>query len=129
MALHNETGEMGEALAVRFLEERGYEIVEQNYRKKWGEIDIVATKDYVLCFVEVKASIWKPQFHDTGTGYRPEENIRQWKKLRMGRAVRTYFIDRRISDDTDFQIDVISLLLDFDRKKARIRVIENVILE
>ena len=111
-------GNIGESLACRFLEGRGFKIVERNYRKKWGELDIVAEKGGVLHFVEVKA-ISNPNF-------RPEDAVRAWKKERMKRAIRTYFLDRKIADDKDFEIDVIAIFLDFSRKKARIRMLENV---
>ena len=111
-------GNIGESLACRFLEGRGFKIMERNYRKKWGELDIVAEKGGVLHFVEVKA-ISNPNF-------RPEDAVRAWKKERMKRAIRTYFLDRKIADDKDFEIDVIAIFLDFSRKKARIRMLENV---
>jgi len=49
------TGKRGESLAVRILKQSGYKIVEQNYRSKLGEIDIIAKEAGVLAFVEVKA--------------------------------------------------------------------------
>ncbi|NVM57581.1 MAG: YraN family protein [Desulfobacterales bacterium] len=48
-------GESGESLAVKVLKENGYKILEQNYRSKLGEIDIIARDGGVLAFVEVKA--------------------------------------------------------------------------
>jgi len=49
------TGARGESLAVKALKEKGYRILEKNYRCKLGEIDIIAKDDGVLAFVEVKA--------------------------------------------------------------------------
>jgi len=49
------TGESGESLAVKFLKKNGYKIIEQNYRCKSGEIDIIARDGRVLAFIEVKA--------------------------------------------------------------------------
>ena len=50
-------GKRGEAMAVEFLRGAGYEILQQNYRKRSGEIDIVAMdpKKYEIVFVEVKS--------------------------------------------------------------------------
>ena len=48
-------GKESETLAVRYLKKNGYKILEQNYRNKIGEIDIIAKKKGVLVFVEVKA--------------------------------------------------------------------------
>lgn len=118
-------GDIGEALAARFLVKQGYQIIERNYLRKWGEIDIVAQNKEVLHFVEVKSLTWKPSFQ---VSYLPEDAVRAWKKQRMGRAIRTYLLDRKISDETDFQIDIAAVFLDFERKKARIRMLENIIL-
>lgn len=112
----------------RFLEaSRGYKIVERNYLRKWGEIDIVAEKDKILHFIEVKSLTWHLA---TGSPseYMPEANMRLWKKQRMTRAIKTYLLDRKISDDQDFQIDIAAVFLDFERKKAKIRMLENVVL-
>ena len=49
------TGESGESIAVKFLKKNGYKIIEQNYRCKLGEIDIIARDGRVLTFIEVKA--------------------------------------------------------------------------
>ena len=52
---NQELGELGEKLAKRFLEERGYTIICQNFRTKQGEIDIIARDKYkTIIFVEVK---------------------------------------------------------------------------
>ena len=49
------TGQSGESLAVEFLKKNGYKIIEQNYRCKLGEIDIIAREGLVIAFIEVKA--------------------------------------------------------------------------
>ena len=118
-------GNVGENVACRFLEKRGFRIVERNYRKKWGEIDIIAEKDNILHFVEVKTN--QVGFLEQ-SDYRPEESVRLWKKQRMSRAIRTYFAERRIPDDKEFQIDVAAVLLDQGRKKAKIKLIKNVLI-
>lgn len=97
---------------------KGYSIVERNYLKKWGEIDVIAKNREGLHFIEVK-SISNPHF-------RPEDAVRAWKKERMVRAIKTYFMDRNVSDETDFQIDIAAVFLDFIHKKARIRLLNNV---
>jgi putative endonuclease len=55
MAEHNDTGNKAEAMAAKFLQKKGYEILDQNYTFGKGEIDIVALKDDWLVFVEVRA--------------------------------------------------------------------------
>ena len=117
-------GNLGEDLACRFLVSKDFRVIERNYRKKWGEIDVIAVKDGVLHFVEVKAMA---ALHNNG-GHRPEDNVHKWKKLRLSRAIRTYLLDRHVSDETEFEIDVLALVLDFETKKAKIRFVQNVLL-
>ena len=119
-------GDIGEEFTCRFLKGRGYKIVERNYLKKWGEIDIVAQNKDGLHFIEVKSLTWKPGFQVSE--YMPEANMRLWKKQRLTRAIKTYLLDRKIPDETDFQIDIAAVFLDFEHKKARIRLLENIIL-
>ncbi|HZK20778.1 MAG TPA: YraN family protein [Oscillospiraceae bacterium] len=47
-------GAMGEQMAARYLRDNGYHIAAANFRTKIGEIDIIASKDRYICFVEVK---------------------------------------------------------------------------
>ncbi|MEJ8758431.1 YraN family protein [Pontibacter sp. H259] len=51
---HLHTGQLGENMAQLYLQERGYSILERNYRYKRAEIDIIAQKEKLLIFVEVK---------------------------------------------------------------------------
>ncbi len=118
-------GNLGEDLACKFLEGKGFVVVDRNYRKKWGELDIVAMKDDVLHFIEVKTN----SVTSGSSGYNPEENVRLWKKERMSRIIRTYLLDKHVSDETEFEIDVIALRLDVQRKHAKIRMIQNVLLQ
>ncbi|MEK9175403.1 MAG: YraN family protein [Patescibacteria group bacterium] len=112
-------GETGEDLAAQFLEQKGFTIIERNYRKKWGEIDIVAKKEKMLHFVEVKTITSKGD-------YLPEDNVRLWKKERLSRVIRTYLLDKKVSDETEFEIDIISVVLDPDSGVSQIRMIENI---
>ena len=48
------SGRLGEQLTAEYLEEKGYEIVERNFKCRFGEIDIIAQNDRYLAFVEVK---------------------------------------------------------------------------
>lgn len=49
-----DTGSLGEDESVKFLKKEGYKIVERNFSSKAGEIDVIATENNVLVFVEVK---------------------------------------------------------------------------
>lgn len=54
MLISNPTAKKGEGLAAAYLAKHGYKIIERNFRKGYGEIDIIAIKDNTLIFVEVK---------------------------------------------------------------------------
>lgn len=54
MAQHNELGKKGEQLAVDFLWNKGYKIIERNYRFEKAEVDIIAKKGEILAVIEVK---------------------------------------------------------------------------
>lgn len=54
MAYHNSTGLLGEQLAAAYLTEHGYTIMEKNWRHSRWEVDIIASKDSFLHFIEIK---------------------------------------------------------------------------
>ena len=54
MALHNRTGNKGESLAVEYFIKKGYEILHQNWRHKHWEVDIIASQNGMLHFIEIK---------------------------------------------------------------------------
>ena len=54
MRIVNPTAVIGENSACEYLEKKGYKILERNFRKGYGEIDIIATKSKTLVFIEVK---------------------------------------------------------------------------
>ena len=51
------TGAVGEDIACTFLQRKGFKIIEKNYRKPWGEIDIIAEKNGEVRFMEVKGCL------------------------------------------------------------------------
>ncbi|KKW35987.1 hypothetical protein A2852_00980 [Candidatus Adlerbacteria bacterium RIFCSPHIGHO2_01_FULL_54_23] len=124
-----QTGDIGEGVACHWLENRGYKVIERNYLKPWGEIDIVAEKAKKLYFVEVK-SVSRESFAKLGSRemYRPEENVHPSKLKRLHRAVQTYLLDRKVPENRPWQIDVVCVYLNFEDRKARVEVLENVIL-
>jgi len=124
------TGEIGENIAVRFLVKHGFSILDQNYTKKWGEIDIIAKKDDKLYFVEVK-SVSKFNLdnvtHETLDQYHPEDNMHPWKLKRMARTIQTYLLSKKL-DEEDWQVDLLVVFLDLKNKKAKIKVVSDIIL-
>ena len=108
-------GNIGEALAVREMMRQGYEILEQNYRGSQGEIDIIAQKEGLLVFTEVKARKGREQ------GL-PGEAIDRRKRERIVRTAEEYLAAHEITE-RDCRFDVAEVLEE-DGKKY-FRYIEN----
>ena len=66
------TGEIGENIAVRFLMKHGFSILERNYTKKWGEIDIIAKKDGKIYFIAPDIKIYYLNFNRTSALRSPD---------------------------------------------------------
>ncbi|MFA5023098.1 MAG: YraN family protein [Candidatus Paceibacterota bacterium] len=107
-------GQIGEDEAVKYLKNKGFSILDRNYRKPWGELDIVAQNGAVLYFVEVKTVTRLPReaLAKWGDDYEPEDNIHPWKIKRLSRAIQTYLLEKKIDDEADYQIDSISVYLE-----------------
>lgn len=120
-------GLLGEDVACKFLMKQGYSILERNYTRKWGEIDIIAQKGEKRYFVEVKSTQVDSIDSVTHVTNRPEENMHAWKMMRLRRVVETYLISMRLGY-VDWQFDLLVVYLDIKNRKARVRVVENVIL-
>ena len=120
------TGFLGEKVAAQFLMRKGYKIIEMNYRKPWGEIDIIAEKGGVVRFVEVKtASGDFSTFSRENNTYRPEEQIHPAKLRKVIRTAQLYMASHE--DDREFQIDAVGVILDPSVRRARCRLFEQII--
>lgn len=111
-------GKQGEEKAGKFLEEKGYKILENNYHKRSGEIDIIAFdpnyEEYV--FVEVKTR------RNTQFGY-PEEAIDDQKMNKITETAETWLIEKE-KPDVEWRIDIIAIEL--KEKQFIINHIQNV---
>lgn len=122
MISSKEIGKIGENLAVEHLKHRNYKILERNYKKRWlGEIDIIAQKSGILIFVEVKALIKSKNL--------PEDSINYFKKQKLIKTAKFYLMEKKISSNIKWQIDVIAIDLDEEGKLLDLRHIENAIYE
>jgi len=122
-----EIGMIGEDVAVQFLIRKGYTIIERNFRKPWGEIDIIGEKGGSVRFVEVKAVSrgTLPDISRENTGYRPEEQVHPEKLKRIVRTAQLYMEAK--GDLREYQIDVVGVFLDTDARSARCRLFEQVL--
>jgi putative endonuclease len=116
-------GDLGEKLACKFLKSNDYSILKINYQKRIGEIDVVARSGEIIHFIEVKTRT-KASSEKYGL---PQEAVNFHKKKRLIRTALFYLTEHRYSNDTNWQIDVIAIIIDKDRNMAKINHIENAV--
>ncbi|WP_283124685.1 YraN family protein [Angelakisella massiliensis] len=81
-----ETGALGEQAAADYLLEKGYELLARNWHCRWGELDLVARKEEILAFVEVKTR--KP-----GAMVSPLEAVNRTKRRKLIRSAQAYLME------------------------------------
>ena len=103
MAEHNEIGKIGENMAKTFLMKQGFGILDLNYRILPGEIDIIAKKDKIIHFIEVKTIKVRDCANIENLTIRPEDNLTfaKWSKLIV--TIKTYLKHKNISHETRYQ--------------------------
>ncbi|HWA32013.1 MAG TPA: YraN family protein [Candidatus Paceibacterota bacterium] len=124
-------GEIGENIAAKFLIKNGFSILDRNYTKKWGEIDIISEKDNKIYFIEVKSvarETLENVIHETGDYYRAEDNMHPWKLKRLSRTIQTYLLSKNIPEDKEWQVDLLVIYLDLKNKKAKVKVVSDIVL-
>lgn len=98
-------GYSGETLAAQFLKNKGYEILQNNFTIRGGEIDLIALHGTILIFVEVKTR--------TNESFgRGEESMNYFKRTRIHRAIERYLDRHGDREDTDYRVDLIEVELD-----------------
>jgi putative endonuclease len=116
-----ELGFLAENIAARYLEERGYEVIAKNYRKPWGELDIVARAGETVVFVEVKAN--RQEFIGD---FNPEIRVDHRKAHKIKRTA-MLFLERELGNmDVEWQVDIVAVTFDVPNKKAKIRHFKNI---
>ncbi|MDO9559277.1 MAG: YraN family protein [Syntrophales bacterium] len=109
------TGKLGESLAVVHLQKMGYQIVAQNYRCLYGEVDVVARDGDTLVFVEVKS-------RKSGTFGAPQEAVGLEKQKKLSRVSLHYLQQKRL-ETCKARFDVIAVRMSPDG--TRIDLIQN----
>ncbi len=121
-----QVGNLGEDVACTWLKNQGYLIVERNYLKKWGEIDIIAAKDKIIHFIEVKSVIVRG--NKASLGHRPEENVHELKVRRLRRVIQSYLLEKRFHHDALFKFHILTVVMNETTRRARINFLENIVL-
>ena len=102
MAHHNTTGSTGEAMAIRHLAEKGFCILHQNWRHSHWEVDIIATKENLLHFIEVKTRRTKKFGH-------PEDAVSKKKIQNLVNAAEEYLY--QFPQWKRIQFDILSITI------------------
>lgn len=103
-----DSGKAGENAAVKYLKNNGYKILERNYRKTYGEIDIIAQKGENIAFVEVKTR--KNDLYGS-----PAEFVTKSKQKKIIKVAYSYIQSNNL--DTEFTFDIIEVYIDGLRVK------------
>lgn len=97
-------GARGEQLAAQHLEDRGYTILETNWRSAAGEIDIITKEGEIWAFVEVRTRRGR-------RGPTPEQSITSAKQTKLIELARTYLHEHNLTD-AQWRIDFVAVEMD-----------------
>jgi len=90
-------GRVAEDIAVKYIATLNFKILDRNFYSTFGEVDIIATKDNILHFIEVKS----------GTSFNPAHNLTNRKLERIIKTIETYLI--KYPSELDISIDLIAI--------------------
>lgn len=138
-----EVGALGEKIARKYLKKQGYRILDKNYIRKTsagpyqGEIDIVAQKEGLISFIEVKSQVLNRDtrlsprgrvslaYPELVEGFSPEQRVNFQKQKKIIKTAQSWLMEKRIPLDTKWQVDVISISLNSHLRKARVSHFKN----
>jgi len=149
--INKEIGQKGEEIACYYLEQRGYEILKRNYYDRVGEIDIIAYKEYVIHFVEVKSvsrETQKEVIHETFgqnrgyskekmenymgintdidfLGYNPAEKVDRRKIRKIEKVAERFLFENGLEEEA-YQFDLVTVVIYDGGFKYKIDLIENI---
>jgi putative endonuclease len=136
MTYKSQIGKLGEDLACKYLINEGYTIIERNFRRKWGEIDIIAKNPAnILVFAEIKTmQSGNPAMRgkhcriaELPDSLKPEDQltVAKYKKLKRTSELYIGFHQELIDENRGWQIDLIAIDIYADDKYS-IRHYENI---
>lgn len=99
-------GKRGEDLAAFALDRKGFRILARNYRRRFGEIDIIARDGNCIAFVEVKT-------RRAEGAYTPAEAVTRKKQIQIARVAQEYLAANRLLD-VPSRFDVVTVVIDAD---------------
>ncbi len=123
---NNSTGQAGEQAAANYLKNKGYAVLEMNYKndlgRRLGEIDIVAEDKEAgeIVFIEVKTRDYQ-KYGDS----LPEESITYRKLKKLDKIASAYLYQNNLRN-RPYRFDAISVWLDFSSRMAKVKHIRNI---
>ena len=114
-------GRLGEDLAEKFLRRKGYRVISRNFSTRYGELDLIGTKDGRLVFIEVKTKI--------GDRFgQPEEMINRKKVSQIMRIAQSFILrNKEIASKYPLhQVDAVCIVLGDDNSLVRLDHYENI---
>lgn len=127
LKISNKIGLLGENIALKFLLSKGFCLLEKNYLTKYGEVDIIAQKDGVIHFVEVKSVSCESIDNFSQVKHKPEENVTFSKMRKIKKAIEIFLLEKDALSLSPMSIDVLSVYVDQKSKKAKVVPFWNVI--
>lgn len=114
-------GQLGEKMAAKYLIEKDFQIIEANYSTKFGEIDLIAVKNNILRFIEVKLK--KGDLYGT-----PEEMIGLNKIGRVRRMAEFYLLENQDMAKIyeTYSIDAVCIVVNGEEQVERLNYYENI---
>lgn len=99
---NKQTGNEGEERAAKFLQHAGYEVLERNYRSRYGEVDIIVRKNDTVVFVEVKT--WP-----RGDFFSLAQAVGSYKQKRIIKTAKCFLVEHRQYNECYVRFDLIAL--------------------
>lgn len=111
-------GEFAEKLVAQYLKEKGYKILERNFKKPWGEVDIIAKRKNEFVFVEVKANSQEFESED----FSPELRANYAKTRKIIKTAQIFMEGK----EGGWRVDIVGITFFKKKKKAKITHFKNV---
>lgn len=124
------TGDKGEAIVCKYLQRKGWKIIDRNYQQRWFEIDIIAQFQQTIHFIEVKTVSYET-IKDlnkavTRETWRPEEQVHAKKLEKIGRGVDFWLSSTKY--EGKWQFDVAAVRIVPRETYATVKYIDNLVL-
>lgn len=124
---HIDIGQIGEEAALKHYLNKGYKAVVVNYRKTFGEIDVIVRDEKHIVFVEVKSVSCVTFVTVSRDTFNPAENIHPKKRLRLRKTINAFLYENRATKRS-WRFDVALVRVNLKKKVSRVETVEDVIL-